>query len=224
MKALKPYLAGLISTLVFMAILLGCAGRLDYWPAWIYAALSLASNVLTRWVLRGSPELAAERARPGPGAKAWDKKLLGLGLLLTLAILVVAGLDAGRYQWSPRLDSSAMVAGLVLSLAGMGLVLSAIKENRFFSAVVRIQSDRGHTVCNSGPYRVVRHPGNAGMIIGTLAQPLLFMSAWSAIPALLSVVMLIVRTRLEDAMLEQELDGYRAYQSETRYRLVPGLW
>jgi protein-S-isoprenylcysteine O-methyltransferase Ste14 len=106
----------------------------------------------------------------------------------------------------------------------MGVFLLALKENRFFSAVVRIQSDRGHTVCNTGPYSVVRHPGHAGMIMGTLGLPLLFMSAWSAIPALLSVALMIARTRLEDSALETELDGYRDYQRATRYRLVPGLW
>jgi protein-S-isoprenylcysteine O-methyltransferase Ste14 len=224
MRSLKPYLAGFVTNLVFLAILLSCAGHLRYWPAWLYAGLGLATVVLMHQVLRASPELAKERARPGPGAKAWDKQLLGLGFLLTLATLVVAGLDAGRFHWSPQLTWPWLVAGLLLNAVGMGLFLRALHENRFFSAVVRIQGDRGHTVCSTGPYRVVRHPGNAGMIVGTLGLPLLLQSAWSAIPALLSVVLLVARTRLEDAMLEQELDGYRAYQRATRYRLVPGLW
>lgn len=93
-----------------------------------------------------------------------------------------------------------------------------------FSAVVRVQADRGHAVCTSGPYAVVRHPGNAGMIVGTLGLPLLLLSAWSAIPAALSVALLVARARLEDDALARELDGYRAYQRTTRFRLVPGLW
>jgi protein-S-isoprenylcysteine O-methyltransferase Ste14 len=99
-----------------------------------------------------------------------------------------------------------------------------MKENRFFSAVVRIQTDRGHTVCSTGPYRLVRHPGYAGMIIGTLGLPLMLTSFWSGLPALLSAVLLVVRTRLEDATLQEELTGYREYQAATRFRLVPGLW
>ncbi len=206
------------------SILLLSAGTLSYWPAWVYAAMGVVMNVLTRLILRSDADLAKERERPGPGAKAWDKQLLGLGLLLTLAMLVVAGLDAGRFKWSPRLTWPWSVAGIILSGVGMGIFLLALKENRYFSAVVRIQSDRGHTVCSSGPYAVIRHPGNAGMIIGTIGLPLLFMSAWSSIPALLSAVLMIVRTRLEDAVLENELEGYRAYQRTTRFRLVPGVW
>ena len=170
------------------------------------------------------PSLALERSKPGQGARDWDKKLLGVGLLLTLATLVVAGLDAGRFHWPPRLGGSWLIAGVVMDLAGMTLFLWALRENRFFSAVVRIQSDRGHAVCTTGPYRIVRHPGNLGMIVGTLGVPALLMSAWSAIPVALSVAVLVVRTRLEDAMLQNELEGYRAYASATRYRLVPGIW
>lgn len=220
----RPLVAGVLTNLVFLAILLASAGRLGYWPAWAYAALGMLMTVLLRRLGRDDPALEAERARPGPGAKRWDRQLLGIGLLLTVATLVVAGLDAGRFRWSPRLGWPWSVAGVVLSAAGMGLFLRARAENRFFSAVVRVQRERGHTVCRSGPYRVVRHPGYAGMIAGTLGLPLLLMSAWSAIPAALHVVLLVARTRLEDATLEQELDGYRAYQQATRFRLVPGLW
>lgn len=221
---MKSLLPAVLSNLLFLAILLGCAGTLSYWPAWVYLATSALMSALTRVVLRHNPELLAERGRPGPDAKPWDKRLLGLGLLLTLAMLIVAGLDAGRYRWSPRLTWPFSVAGLFLSLAGMALSLLAMKENRFFSSVVRIQRERGHAVCNSGPYHVVRHPGYAGMIVGTLGLPLLLMSAWSAIPSLLFVALMIVRTHLEDSALENELEGYRDYQHATRYRLVPGVW
>lgn len=220
----KSLLPAIVSNLVFLAILLGCAGTLRYWPAWLYLATSVLMTVLTRVVLRRHPELLAERLRPGVDAKSWDKKLLGVGFLLTLAMLVVAGLDAGRYRWSPRLAWPWSIAGLTLTLIGMVLFLLALRENRFFSSVVRIQRERGHTVCDTGPYRVVRHPGHAAMILGTVGLPLLLLSAWTAIPALLFVAVMIVRTNLEDAALAEELDGYREYQRATRYRLVPGLW
>lgn len=200
------------------------AGRLNYWPAWVYFVTGFLMSVLTRVAMRGNPALAKERARPQPDAKTWDKKLLTVGFLLTIAMLVVAGLDAGRFHLHPALSWRFLAAGLVLNLAGMGIFLRALRENRFFSSVVRIQNDRGHTVCNTGPYSVVRHPGYTGMILGTLGLPLLLRSAWSAIPALLFVAVTIVRTHLEDAALAGELAGYRAYRDSIRYRLVPGLW
>ena len=223
MKSVRPFLTGLAANVVFLGILLVSAGTLGYWPAWVYAAVSVVMNVLMR-LATPDADLAKERARPGAGAKSWDKRLLGIGFLLTIAMLVVAGLDAGRFHWGPRLGWGWCVAGVGLSVVGSGVFLLALRENRFFSAVVRVQSDRGHAVCTSGPYRVIRHPGNAGMIIGTIGLPLVLTSAWSAIPALLSIAVLIARTRLEDAALEEELDGYRAYQDTTRYRLVPGVW
>jgi protein-S-isoprenylcysteine O-methyltransferase Ste14 len=221
---MKAFLANSAVNVVFLAILLACAGRVNYWPAWAYAAIGMLTNALMRLVLRQHPELARERSQPGAGAEAWDKQLLALGSLLSLAMLVVAGLDSGRFGWSPRVAWIWPACGALVTLAGTGMFLSAMNENRFFSAVVRVQADRGHTVCDSGPYAIVRHPGNAGMIAGTLGFPLLFMSAWSAIPALLAVALMVERTRREDAFLEQHLAGYRDYQRATRCRLFPGIW
>lgn len=221
---MKAYLPALVLNLFFLAILLLSAGRLSYWPAWVYVATGVLMSVATRFVLRDNPELADERGKPRSDAKTWDKKLLALGFVLTLAMLVVAGLDAGRFHLRPVLTWPFFALGLALNLVGMGIFLRALKENRFFSSVVRIQSDRGHTVCSSGPYRVVRHPGYTGMIIGTLGIPLLLMSAWSAIPALLFVAVTVVRTYKEDTALTEELAGYREYRESTRYRLLPGIW
>jgi len=220
----KRFLFSLANTGFLLAILLVSAGRLTYWPAWVYAAIGVLMNGLTRLTLRSAPDLERERTKPAAGAMGWDKALLGLGFLLTLAMLVTAGLDAGRYSWRPRLAWEWSVVGGLLSLVGMGLFLAAMKENRFFSAVVRIQGDRGHTVCSTGPYKIIRHPGNAGMIIGTIGLPLLLLSAWSAVPALVSVALIVARTHLEDSLLATKLEGYREYQRATRYRLVPGLW
>ena len=211
-------------TFFFLSVLLISAGRLDYWQGWVYAGLSLLMSLATRLILRKDPDLEKERMRPGVGAKTWDKKLLGLGLLLTLAMLVVAGLDSGRYNWYPHLSWIWFTPGVILNLAGMTMFLFALKENRFFSAVVRIQNDRKQTVCKTGLYSVIRHPGNAGMILGTIGLPLLFMSAWCAIPVLLSIIVIVIRTYMEDILLKEELEGYRDYQRITHFRLVPGVW
>jgi protein-S-isoprenylcysteine O-methyltransferase Ste14 len=222
--SIRSLFVNLAAALFFVGVLLISAGRLDYWQGWMYAAISLLMSFATRLILRNDPDLEKERSKPGVGAKAWDKKLLGLGLLLTLAMLIVAGLDSGRYHWFPHLSWIWAIPGLVLNLVGMTIFLMALKANRFFSAVVRIQNDRKQTVCKTGPYIVIRHPGNAGMIIGTIGLPLLFMSVWSAIPVLFSVIAIVIRTHLEDILLREELEGYRDYQRVTRFRLIPGIW
>ncbi|MGC4070356.1 MAG: isoprenylcysteine carboxylmethyltransferase family protein [Polyangiaceae bacterium] len=221
---MKQLISSMVATLVFLLILLLSAGRLDYWQAWLYAAISALMNVCTRFALRRAPDVERERSKPGEGTKGWDKSLLGVGLLLNIVTFVVAGLDSGRYHFQPQIAFGWSVVGTVLSVSGMGLFLRALMENRFFSSVVRIQTDRGHTVCTTGPYRWVRHPGYVGMIIGTVGMPLLFTSAWSTVPVLLSVLVIVLRTRLEDRTLATELPGYEDYQRVTRYRLIPGLW
>jgi protein-S-isoprenylcysteine O-methyltransferase Ste14 len=222
MRSTRQVVASLAATAFFLAVLLVCAGRLNYWQAWAYAAISLLMNLATQMILRKDPDLVRERRKPGAGAKGWDKVLLGLGLLLTLAMLVIAGLESGRHE--PQLSWMWSIAGVVLSLAGMSIFLLALRENRFFSAVVRIQTDRGQTVCTTGPYSVVRHPGNAGMIIGTMGLPFVLMSVWAMVPAVLSVVLLVTRTHLEDLLLQNELEGYREYKQKTRFLLMPGIW
>ena len=139
-----------------------------------------------------------------------------------VAVLVTAGLQL-RFV-GPSLALGWFDVGLLLAVAGGFLFAWALRENRFFTAVVRVQTERGHAVCTTGPYRIVRHPGNLGMIVGTLGLPLIFQSTWSFVPAALSVLDLILRTHLEDAMLTRELDGYRGYRARTRFRLVPGVW
>ena len=116
------------------------------------------------------------------------------------------------------------VAAYVVLVVAYGLVLWAMWTNRFFSSVVRIQTDRGHHVVHDGPYRFVRHPGYVGAILLGLASAVALGSLWALIPAGLMAMAVIVRTALEDATLKRELPGYAEYASRVRYRLLPGVW
>ncbi len=96
--------------------------------------------------------------------------------------------------------------------------------NAWFSTVVRIQTERGHTVCEDGPYRYVRHPGYVGFILQSLSTPLLLGSWWALPAGFVAAGSLVVRTRLEDSTLQNELSGYPEYAQKVRYRLIPGVW
>jgi len=113
-----------------------------------------------------------------------------------------------------------------LAIAVLGNLLTTLAKasNRFFYGVLRIAKDRGHTVATSGPYRYVRHPGYIGIIAFDLAMPLILGSLWAVIPVVLTVCLAIVRTALEDRVLQDKLDGYKDYARQVRYRLLPGLW
>jgi protein-S-isoprenylcysteine O-methyltransferase Ste14 len=143
--------------------------------------------------------------------------------LIYLVMLPLAGFDE-RYQWSARVSESAQLVVLVIVMLGCGLFVWAMLSNRFFSAVVRIQEERGHAVASGGPYRCVRHPGYAGMIAMFLGAPLALGSLWAIVPAGCAAAVVVLRTVLEDRTLIERLDGYQAYARQVRYRLLPGIW
>jgi len=128
------------------------------------------------------------------------------------------------FGWSKGFSTMIEILALVVILAGYTIATYALIENRFFSGVVRIQSERGHQVVSSGPYRVIRHPGYAGAVLYYLATPFLLDSWWALLPAVIASVLLIIRTHLEDRFLQNELTGYREYASRVHYRLFPGVW
>jgi protein-S-isoprenylcysteine O-methyltransferase Ste14 len=174
-------------------------------------------------MLRTSPETIAERGRLQE-TERWDKLVGGAwGLALFLLVPLAAGLDA-RFGWTRQLSPKWNAGGAVLLACGLGLAAWAMIVNAYFSTAVRIQSDRGQTVCRSGPYRVLRHPGYFGFILQSLGTPLTLGSLWSLIPGIAAAVLMIVRTFLEDRFLQTRLPGYGEYVQEVRYRLVPGIW
>ncbi|MDP2776428.1 MAG: isoprenylcysteine carboxylmethyltransferase family protein, partial [Anaerolineales bacterium] len=193
---------------------------------WAYAIASILAFVFSRLIVaRKHPDLIAERARfmQAKDTKPWDKvlaPLLGLGSIL---ILAVAGLDR-FYGWSSAFSTGVNIIALVGIVIGYGFSSWALVENRFFSGTVRIQTERGHHVVSTGPYRIMRHPGYAGGLLGYIFIPILFNSVWAFVPTILLVIVMVTRTALEDKTLQVELPGYKEYAKKTRYRLFPGLW
>lgn len=192
------------------------------WPnGWVLIGLSAAGGLAV--TIGRDPELAAERRNIKAG-KDWDKWLVAITVLLgPTAVWITAGLDE-RFHWSNDMSSFAFAAGMAMAIGAAALMAWAMRSNRFFSSVVRIQKDRGHTVIDRGPYRFVRHPAYAGAAVFTLVTPLILDSYWALAPAAATVAVLGLRTILEDSTLQKELDGYRDYARRVRYRLAPGIW
>ena len=223
----KTIIRFIVTFLFMLSILFLAAGRLDWWEAWAYAANAMIVLISSRALLiLKNPDLALERLEAGQkeNVKPWDKILMPLtALYLPLISWVVAGLDK-RYAWSPDLPDTIQIIALVVISLGSTIGTWAMLTNRFFSSHVRIQTDRGHTVVNSGPYRIVRHPGYAGGILSWIAAPVFFSSYWLVIPTILAISGSILRTKLEDGTLLEELPGYDEYSRSVPYRLVPGIW
>jgi protein-S-isoprenylcysteine O-methyltransferase Ste14 len=213
-----------IGTFLFFIIIFISAGRINYWQGLVYLIIGLIMFILNHTVLRVDSELLKERSKPGEDTKKWDKTILGLSFLLAISMYITAGLDSGRYHWSPDFHWSIYLLGIILTIAGQLLFLIAQKQNKFFSSTVRIQTNRDHIVCETGLYKVVRHPAYSGSIIQSLGFPFLFGSLWSIIPICLMIILLITRTILEDRTLKNELQGYTEYSTKTRYKIIPYVW
>jgi protein-S-isoprenylcysteine O-methyltransferase Ste14 len=208
-------------------VLLLCGGDFGWWQAWLYSLLIFAAGIGGRiWAEQRHPGLLVERQSIEniKSAKAWDKVLAPLmALSLAFPMVIVAGLDH-RYGWSPVFPLWLIVTGFILITLGYAFAAWALVENRFFFSVVCIQVDRGHVVCDSGPYQIVRHPGYAGSIPPLLGIVLAFGSVWTLIPATVALIITAIRTVLEDQTLQEELPGYREYAGRVRYRLIPGIY
>jgi len=213
--------------LLVPALLFIAAGTLDWPMAWVYVILLLAATLGSRVIVwRRNPDLLLERARftQSEGTASWDRILVPVvGLFGPMAMMVVAGLDH-RFGWSEPIPEAVQIFAALVLAAGYGLAVWAMVTNQYFSAVARIQQDRGQVVVTAGPYRIVRHPAYAGSLAASLALPFMLGTLWAMVPGLLMVGALVLRTYLEDAMLRHELDGYAAYAARTRYRLIPGMW
>ena len=224
-KALRWLVRETVGNLFLIALLFGIVGRLNWWNGWalsaIYILWTLGSII---FILPVNPQMLAERSRPKAGGKKWDVIMVGTMGVFLMAAYIIACLDV-RFGWSQPFPLYAQIIGVVVAVLGYDFLLVwSMIANAYFTAIIRIQTDRQHRVATGGPYRFVRHPGYVGTILTHLATPFLLGSAWALIPAILAVIVLVVRTGLEDKTLQAELPGYTEYTQKTPYRLIPGVW
>ncbi len=221
---MRYVLGRVFSTLLFGLLLFASAGRIDWVGAWVYLGAVLAGELLTAAVLRAvNPVILERRGRMGADTKTYDRVFVAFWLVLAFVTPVVAGLDVGR-SGEARVPLAGMYAGLAIMLLAYLLGAWAMAVNEHFELLVRIQTDRGHRVVTSGPYRIVRHPGYLAAIVGGLTSPLILGSLWAFAPVVAGALLFTARTALEDRTLREELAGYQEYAARTRHRLLPGIW
>lgn len=216
----------IITYLSIPITLLVCGWDLGWWQAWVFFVLIVTSGIGGRiWAEHRHPGILAERFNfKAQDVKSWDKVIAPLmALSLSFPLVIVAGLDH-QFVWSPIFPIWMNLLGFVLVAFGYAFATWALIENRFFSSFVRIQKDREHVVCSSGPYRIVRHPGYAGNILALPGIVLALGSVWTLIPVVIAIIIAVIRTQLEDRTLQKELKGYKEYVQQVRYRLISGIY
>jgi protein-S-isoprenylcysteine O-methyltransferase Ste14 len=215
----------LIQVFIFAAILTS----LYFWSAgsfrlvwgWIFLAIYFAFNL--SMVIFAGESLIQERSKTHKDSMPWDRYLSLIPLLCLLGILIVSGLDV-RQHWTPDLPLWLRILAAIFLIGAMAVNTWAVKSNPFYSSTVRIQTDRGHQVIDSGPYAFIRHPTYAMAHIIHIALALMLGSFWALVPTLIGSIGLIVRTALEDKTLQARLPGYAEYSKRVRYRMIPGIW
>jgi protein-S-isoprenylcysteine O-methyltransferase Ste14 len=207
---------------LMFAILFISAGRWDYWHGWFYFLLYSYLEFFTFVIIPS--ELIKERYKFPPGTKKWDKVIYLFFTALGNINPLIAALDGGRYHWTGDFPLWVNAVAFIIIFLGYSLTVISLWKNRFFSATVRIQNDRGQYVIDKGLYALIRHPGYAGLIISSIAIPIAMNSLWALIPAGLFALTFIIRTYWEDITLQKELPGYTEYVARVRYRLFPWIW
>lgn len=200
------------------------AGRMDISFVWFYILIYATGGILGGlYVAVRNPAIMNERGRIKKGSKNWDVVLvLSYFFLAIVAVPLLAGLDM-RKDWS-IMPPIAFYAGIGLYVISLYFAFKPMLDNPFFETNVRIQTDKGQYVADTGLYAVIRHPGYLGMIIGSFGLCLALRSLVAFIPGILMVVIVVVRTHLEDKTLKEELPGYEEYAKKVRYRLIPFIW
>ena len=183
------------------------------------------SSVTVIILFLGDSKMLLIRSQKEESSQKWDAILVGLSFFFyTPLSFLIAGLDYGRFHWSPPIPIPIQLLALSLFTLGQGFASWAMIANKFFVKFVRIQTERSHHVITNGPYAYVRHPGYAGTVLAFGILPIALGSLWAIIPALVGGSLLVVRTFLEDQFLQKELPGYREYASQVRWCLFPGIY
>lgn len=217
------FLAIMVLVIVFAVYILMYAQQLGWTLGWICVGIFAAAWMINLVCLAlWNPKLIKRRMRLGKGTKTWDKVWISVFTLAVIAILVVVAIEEReRVSSAPGAD---WLLGFAIFVAGWTLVIWSTIVNPFFEKTVRIQTENEHRVIDTGPYAYVRHPGYVGFVGCIISTPLLLASAWAFLPALISVLLLVIRTALEDRTLRYELAGYKEYANRVRFRLIPSVW
>lgn len=222
-QILKRFVQLAALTCAQAALLFMSAGRLDWGAGWLYLILYILGLTVTALVmLPGHREVIAARAELGP-RHAWDRAVMAVYTVAGVGILLVGGLDE-RFGWTAPMAPAWRALGVAGDAVGYGIFVWAMWANAYFATVARAQPERGQQVAEGGPYRVVRHPGYAGLLLYAPCCAAVLDSVWVLIPAALLMGTIFVRTALEDQMLRTELAGYEGYARRVRFRLIPGIW
>jgi protein-S-isoprenylcysteine O-methyltransferase Ste14 len=199
--------------------LLFAAGTTRLWMLNAYI-VAFAPSLLVM-MLAIAPQITQERGQAEEGGQDIGARLALV--LLFLVTIFVAALDQGHLHLSNNVPVVLSLTGLVMFIAASGFQAWAMSVNSFYSPVIHIQAERGHSVVTRGPYRILRHPAYFANIVAVPASALAIGSWVALIPAAACCAITVWRARKEDVFLQQHLAGYREYMERVPGGVFPHL-
>ncbi|NMD38452.1 MAG: isoprenylcysteine carboxylmethyltransferase family protein [Christensenellaceae bacterium] len=217
LKGIIKFISGALMTALLLFI---PAGSLNYCQAWLFLGiLFIPMAFLGIYMFIKMPELLKKRLNPKENQKK-QTLLIKLSGIMFLIGFIVAGLDY-RFKISILPDAVSYLFAFIF-LIGYALYIVVLKQNEYLSRTVEVQQNQ--KVVDTGLYGIVRHPMYSATIIMFLAIPLVLGSLIAFVIFLVYPAIIVSRLKLEEALLEKELEGYIAYKSKVKYRLIPFVW
>jgi protein-S-isoprenylcysteine O-methyltransferase Ste14 len=214
------FLRAALALPIMVLIIIGPAGRWDYWQGWMYILILVTPMFfMFAYLLKNDPALLERRMRMRE-KEVVQRKIISLSYLYFLVAFILPGLDV-RFGWS-KVPPFVSITADVLVFAGYMIFFWVLVTNSFVSRVVEVESNQ--RVISTGPYALVRHPMYMGVIIMYLASPFALGSYWAVLPAVFVIPLLIARIYNEEQVLVRDLPGYQEYTQKVAFRLIPGLW
>lgn len=216
-RAISKYSIGIliVGLLIFLP-----AGTFVYTNGWLLMAILFIPIFFAGLILLWKNPALLESRLKSKEKQEGQGVLVKLSALMFLGGFIAAGLDF-RVD-GPSLPRWLSIAAAVLFLAAYLLYGEVLRENTYLSRIIEVQ--KGQKVIDWGLYAIVRHPMYAATVLLFLAIPLVLGSIWAFIIFLAYPFMITKRIRLEERLLERELEGYKAYQKKVKYRLIPYIW
>lgn len=217
LEAVIKFLSGivLVGLLIFLP-----AGTFSFTNGWIFMGILFVPMFFAGIVMMlKNPKLLKKRldAKEKQKDQSIVVKLSGL---MFLTGFIVAGLGF-RFDWY-TLPFGVTIGGAIVFFLAYILYAEVLRENAYLSRTIEVQENQ--KVIDTGVYGIVRHPMYSATLLLFLSIPLVLGSVFSFIIFLAYPFIIAKRIKGEEELLERELEGYKEYKSEVKYRLIPFIW
>jgi protein-S-isoprenylcysteine O-methyltransferase Ste14 len=174
--------------------------------------------IRNRMKFRKEKKMKEEKSEKASSSDKFILPIFGISFGL---MFIISDLDH-PFNWSGAFPLWLEVLGFVILGLGLYIIHLSTLQNAYASKVLDIRD--GQKLIDTGLYAHIRHPLYSGALGMTIGIPLGLGSWWGLIPAIVSILGLVLRIKYEEKMLLTELEGYKEYREQVKYKLIPKIY